>query len=189
MWNTVSLYTRRRSFTTSSVSSERVISLAAQFGGGRRGAIFIPGLPFSPLMSMEATLKFPPHWLQILLPRHFLSSTSSLSFKLITKSMSVTPSSISYRKEWISWHQLKLTKWSNCVIYEVFYINRVGILTSGFDNYKWSNCVISEVYYINSVETLTSGFDKYIAKDNNAKSTYQNGRKYYPQIKYCCREK
>ena len=117
LWNTVSLYIRRRSFTTSSVSSERVISLEAQFWGGRRGAIFIPGLPFSPLMSMEAILKFPPHWLQILLPRHFWSSTSSLSFRLITKSMSVTPSSISYRKKWISWHKLTRTKWPYCAYF------------------------------------------------------------------------
>lgn len=66
-----------------------------QCSGGRSGGIAIPGLPFSPLISMEATLKLPPHWLQILLPRHLASSTSSLSFKLTTSSISVTPSSIS----------------------------------------------------------------------------------------------
>jgi len=93
--HTSSWYIRNRSFTTCSVSSARVISFDAQCAGGKSGAIDISGLPFSPLMLISAILKFPPHWLQILLPRHFSSSISSLSFRLTTRSISVTPSSIS----------------------------------------------------------------------------------------------
>lgn len=46
---------------TASVPSDQVISLDAQCAGGRSEAMYIPGLPFSPLMLMLATLKFPPH--------------------------------------------------------------------------------------------------------------------------------
>lgn len=94
---TISWYIRKRSFTTSSVSSARVTSFDLHCVGGGSGAINIPGLPFSPLTFMEATLKFFPHWLQILLPRHFASSTSSLSLRFTTRSMSVTPSNISWQ--------------------------------------------------------------------------------------------
>ena len=95
MEHTFSLYIRSRSVTTVSVSSDRVTSFDIQCDGGRSGAMLIPGFPFSPLTLMEATLKFFPHSLQILLPRHFSSNTSSRSFRLTTKSMSVTPSNIS----------------------------------------------------------------------------------------------
>lgn len=93
--HTKSWYTRSRSFTTSSVSSALVISFDSHCGGGSSGGMYIRGSPFSPSISMEATLKFPPHWLHILLPRHFASKASSRSLRLITKSISVTPSSIS----------------------------------------------------------------------------------------------
>ena len=93
--HTKSWYTRNRSFTTSSVSSGLVISFDSHCGGGSSGGMYIRGPPFSPSISMEATLKFPPHWLHILLPRHFASRASSRSLRLITKSISVTPSSIS----------------------------------------------------------------------------------------------
>lgn len=93
---TFSLYTRSRSLTTGSVSSDLVMSLEAQFGGGRSGAILIAGRPFFSSALMDATLKPFPHWLQILRPRHFSSKTSSRSLRLTTKSMSVTSSSISW---------------------------------------------------------------------------------------------
>ena len=99
MEHTFSLYIRSRSVTTVSVSSDRVTSFDIQCEGGRSGAMLIPGFPFSPLTLMEATLKFFPHSLQILLPRHFSSNTSSRSFRLTTKSMSVTPSNISWEHE------------------------------------------------------------------------------------------
>lgn len=93
---TISWYMRNLSFTTSLVSSARVMSFDIQCSGGKIGSIIISELPFSPLISTEATLKLPPHWLQILLPRHFVSSISSLSLRLTTRSMSVTPSRISW---------------------------------------------------------------------------------------------
>jgi hypothetical protein len=92
---TKSWYTRSRSFTTSSVSSDLVISFDSHSGGGNSGGRYIRAPPFSPSISMEATLKFPPHWLHILLPRHLESRASSRSLRLITKSIFVAPSSIS----------------------------------------------------------------------------------------------
>ncbi|MFS7968488.1 hypothetical protein Hanom_Chr09g00798051 [Helianthus anomalus] len=56
MKHTFSLYIRRRSFTTSSVSSDRVMSFDAQCEGGRRGGMYIAGFSLSALMSMQATL-------------------------------------------------------------------------------------------------------------------------------------
>lgn len=93
--NTFSQYTRSRSFTTTSVSSDLVMSLEAQCGGGRSGAMLIAGMSFLPSTLIDATLKPFPHWLQILRPRHFSSNTSSRSLRLTTKSMFVTSSNIS----------------------------------------------------------------------------------------------
>nr|GMD62708.1 hypothetical protein Iba_chr12bCG7980 [Ipomoea batatas] len=50
--------------------------------------MLIPGDPFSPLRLIDATLKFFPHSLQILRPRHLSTNTLSGSLRLTTNSIS-----------------------------------------------------------------------------------------------------
>lgn len=93
--NTLSQYILSLSLTIASVSSARVINFDIHCEGGLSGAMLILGAPFSPATSIDATLKFFPHSLQILRPRHFSTNTRSGSLRLTTKSMSVTSVSIS----------------------------------------------------------------------------------------------